>query len=261
MDSEAELRANYLLGALPALVLERAAPRLVVLDVRRGQILHQADEPRDRVTLPLSAVLSIVAPDPSGNNVSVGLVGREGAVGLTAALASVEPRVDVACVIAGRVVSLSNEDFFALFEDFRAFRRAVIQYLSTQLLDVVQVATCNRIHSLEQRLASWLLILRDRSGRAEFPITHEGMAVLLGASRPKVSTALEALKRRGLVAKDRGLVRIVDAAGLEMGTGGCYAIIRDATRRRAASLDIDFEAPAELPEGDPVERDLAAAGV
>jgi len=261
MDIGAELRANLLLGVLPAPVLRRVAPGLLVLDVRRGQILHDADELRDRVTLPLSAVLSVAVPDRSGISVSVGLIGREGAVGLTAALASVEPSAEVACVIEGRVAAVPNQDFSALVEESAVFRRAVIRYLSMQLLDVVQVAACNRIHALDERVASWLLTLRDRSGRDELPITHETLATLLGASRPKVSSVLEDLERRSLLTKDRGVLRIVDAAGLQETTAGCYAIVRDATRSLAAALDADHETHPEPPGGVTAEVGLAEAGV
>jgi CRP-like cAMP-binding protein len=100
--------------------------------------------------------------------------------------------------------------------------------LGARFADCVQVSACHRLHPLEARMARCLLTTRDRIERDEFPCTHELLAGMLGASRPKVSLAMEALQETGAVRHRRGAIRICDPVALEAMTCGCYRTIRNA---------------------------------
>jgi len=103
----------------------------------------------------------------------------------------------------------------------------VHRYTQAYLAQVTQNAACNQMHSLEQRVARWLLMAHDRAGRADtLPLKHEYLAMLLGVHRPAVSLVVGALKARGFVSYSRGRMHLDDRAGLEAAACECYRIVR-----------------------------------
>ena len=228
MADPAKLRQNKLLGTLPTPLLERIAPALTVADIERGQVLYRPGERMERVTFPISGLFSLLITDPAGSFTSIATVGREGAIELAPALGSVPAPTEMVCLIKGAVAQMTTRDLRGLVDDTPEFRAAIFRYLGARFVDCVQVSACHRLHPLEARMARCLLTTRDRLERDEFPCTHELLAGMLGASRPKVSITIEALHQGGLIVHRRGAVTILDPAGLEAMTCGCYRTIRNA---------------------------------
>lgn len=245
----AELRANLLLRAMEPGTFKRVTRRLTVLDVGAGDIMHLPGVPDGWIYFPLTALLALVVSDASGTGVAVGVVGPEGATGLTAALTGVETPAEVVCTIPGRVARLSADALPALVADDVRLLDAVVGCLSAQLVEVVQLSACNRLHPLADRLARWLLCAQDRSGRDELPLTHDLLARLLGASRPNVSAVMEAFARRGLVATERGAIRILDREGLARAGRQCFQPVPPAFGRLGAVSGRTAPSPTADPPG------------
>lgn len=222
------LRGNKLLAHLPASLLADVAPRVTTRPAARGQIVYSPGEPMDSITFPLSGLFSFVVTDPMGSYTSIATVGREGAIEIAPALGSVPAPTEIVCLIAGDVALMTTDDLRGLLDESPPFRTAIFRYLGARFVDCVQVSACHRLHPLEARMARCLLTTRDHIERDEFQCTHELLAGLLGASRPKVTLALEALEHTGALTNRRGTVSILDPVALEAMTCGCYRTIRDA---------------------------------
>ncbi len=222
------LRGNKLLAHVPASMLVDVAPRVTIRTATRGQTVYQPGERMDSVTFPLSGLFSLVVTDPLGSFTSIATVGREGAIEIAPALGSVPAPTEIACLIVGQVAQMPTDDLRGLLDSSPPFRTAIFRYLGARFVDCVQVSACHRLHPLEARMARCLLLTRDRIEADEFQCTHQLLAGLLGASRPKVTLALEVLQQAGALRHLRGAVRILDPAALEAMTCGCYTTIRDA---------------------------------
>ena len=219
-----------MLATLSTSVLERLAALAMVRGTSRGEVSYHPGEPMDRVTFPLSGLYSLVVTDSFGSFTSIATVGREGAVELAPALGSVPAPTEVVCLLAGEIAQIPTHELAQLIDEIPAFRSSIYRYLGARFVDCVQVSACHRLHPLEARMARCLLTTRDRIERDEFPCTHELLAGMLGASRPKVSLAIAALQKAGALIHRRGSVEIVDPAALESLACGCYQTIRNAFR-------------------------------
>jgi CRP-like cAMP-binding protein len=223
-----ELRANRLLEALPTHLLARLTPEPTVIQATRDQVIYRPGEPMERVTFPLSGLFSLVITDPLGSCTSIATVGREGAIELAPALGAIPAPTEIVCLIKGKAAQLRADNLRDLLDNTPEFRAAVFRYLGARFVDCVQVSACHRLHPLEARVARCLLTTRDRIERDEFPCTHDLLAGMLGASRPKVSLAVEALQQTVSLIHTRGTIRILDPVALEAITCGCYRTIRNA---------------------------------
>jgi CRP-like cAMP-binding protein len=108
------------------------------------------------------------------------------------------------------------------------------RYILLQGLQVGQLAACNRLHEVDERLARWLLMSHDRADGSSFPITHDQLAQMLGSGRPSVTVAAGTLQKAGVIEYKRGQVRVVNREGLEQAACECYGAMR---RIRAANWD------------------------
>jgi CRP-like cAMP-binding protein len=228
MADASAFQGNRLLAIVPGALLDNVAGRVTVRETTRDQIVYRPGELMDNVTFPLRGLFSLVVADPMGSFTSIATVGREGAIELAPALGSVPAPTEIVCLIRGSVAQLRTDDVRRLLDTSPPFRTAVFRYLGARFVDCVQVSACHRLHPLEARLARCLLTTRDRIEQDEFPCTHELLAGLLGASRPKVTLALEALQQAGMVIHRRGAIRVLDPDALEAMTCGCYTTIRNA---------------------------------
>lgn len=162
-----------------------------------------------------------------GSEVEVGMFGYEGVIGLSALMGTKRSFNRVYTQIAGHgyssPVEVAKEEFDRC-DDFQTF---ALRYVQMQLVQAAQSAGCNARHHLERRLARWLLLCGDRIQTNSFNMPQEFLAAMLGATRPTVSLAAGHLKEMGLIDYSRGLIRILDATGLEDEACECYRLIKD----------------------------------
>ncbi len=214
---------NRLLAALPAGELEQILPTLDVLSLKIKEFLHKQGEPVEYVYFPGAGFVSVVTVLESGEMVEVATIGREGAVGMTAVLE--DQPVPFASMVQGEISTCyrMKADAFRREMDLRrGFYRLITRYSQALVGFVMQSTGCNAVHTVEQRLARWLLTAQDRMEATKFPMTQEFMAMMLGVTRPTVTVIAGTLQKAGLITYHRGSITIVDREKLESASCECY---------------------------------------
>ena len=220
---------NRLLRALPAADLRRLQPHLKPAQFKREQVLVDADGPLDEIYFPDSGVISIVAVYPDGSIIEMATIGREGCTGLQAVLGSDRSSVRLYVQLAGSGVRMSRRNFARAMTGMPAFRALMYAYLHAFLEQVMVSAACNGAHNLKQRLARWLLMMRDRHDADALPLTHSLLAEMLGVQRPTITNTTRELERAGLIERGRRQVTIIDRKGLIAASCECYELVRART--------------------------------
>jgi CRP-like cAMP-binding protein len=229
LAGERSLPRNLLLRSLPSEELEQLSSFLHEVPLIPRRILQHAGLPIEQVTFIEEGLVSVLAKVDERNAVEVGLIGRDGAVGSIVVLGADTAAFSHFVQIGGNGLQVRIEDLGRVLPELPRLREALHFYLHLALMQSSQVAACSLRHSFEQRLASWLLMAHDRSDMDQLPITQDLLARSLGVRRPTVSGTFKQLAQRGLFAKDRGTVRILDRAGLERIACRCYrAMCRQA---------------------------------
>jgi CRP-like cAMP-binding protein len=163
--------------------------------------------------------------------VEIATVGNEGMVGLEIFLGGEHTPAAAFCQVQGRAARIAADVFRQLARDSSPFTALLLRYTQAVLTQVAQSAACNRVHSIEERCARWLLMTHDRVPGDRFELTQEFLAEMLGTRRPSVSVAASILQRAGFIRYSRGRVEIVDRAGLESAACECYAVIASEYER------------------------------
>jgi CRP-like cAMP-binding protein len=234
MPAETALPRNLLLRSLPFEELERLSPLLQKVPLAPRRVLQHAGLPIEHVFFIEEGLVSVLAKVDERNAVEVGLIGRDGAVGSIVVLGADTAASSHFVQVGGSALRIGVGDLSRALPALPHFREALHLSLHLSLMQSAQVAACSLNHSFEQRLASWLLTAHERCDMNHLPITQDLLARSLGVRRPTVSDAFKRLAQRGVFAKDRGRVRILDRAGLERIACRCYHVLcrqRDAVKR------------------------------
>jgi CRP-like cAMP-binding protein len=237
----ATLRRNRLLATVHDQELARFADILTLKAFGTGEIVSEPYEQITEVLFPIDGVFSVVAETADGSQVEAGTIGNEGVVGLAPFLGSQSSVLRTMCQVPGTALVAEVGPLLAKADG--AMATAARRYAMAFLTMASQGAACNRLHSIEQRAARWLLMVHDRLDRNPFELTQEFFAVMLGTTRPSVTLAAEALRRAGLIEYRRGKVTVVDRAGLEDAACECYALITDEYER-ATGARLRNESPS-----------------
>jgi len=196
------------------------------VELAKNDVLIEPDEPIRHVHFPLGAVTSLLIPMHDGSMVEAATVGNEGLVGLPVFLGAGSLRMRAAVQIPGPALRMTTEEFRGLLADADGPLAAVIgAYAQTLFTQLAQNVACNRLHSVEQRCARWMLMIADRVPPGPFPLTQEFLGQMLGVRRASVSEAAGRLARDGAVSYTRGSVRIMDRKALERRSCECYGVI------------------------------------
>jgi CRP-like cAMP-binding protein len=218
---------NRLLLALSSENLKRLMPEFESIPCRRGEVLMDADSSLDFVFFPDSGVISVVAVYANGDIIEMATIGREGCSGFQAVFRAKSSSVRFLVQIPGSATRISRQAFSRAMEQMPAFRNLMTSYVQAFLEQVLVSGACNGAHDLKQRLARWLLMMRDRNDGDTLLITHDLLAEMLGAHRPSVTNAARELERAGLIARGRRQVTIVDRQGLQKASCECYQLVRE----------------------------------
>lgn len=216
--------SNALLRALPAGDRARLAKILKPASVTAGQILYEA-RAIGHVYFPLDCLVSLVTPLKGHPPVEVALVGREGMVGTPLALGARMSSVRAIVHGPGTALRASAGAFSDEFARNAELRTAVHHYIHRLMGQLTQIAACNTFHTIEARVARWLLMTRDRVTPGELEVTHESLARMLGVRRVGVTIAAGNLQREGLIAYSRGRIAILDDAQLARRACECYGVV------------------------------------
>jgi CRP-like cAMP-binding protein len=217
---------NRLLLALPARNLKRLMPELEQIRCERAQVLMDADSALDHVFFPDSGVVSVVAVYADGSIIEMATIGREGCSGVQAILGAKRSSVQLLVQIPGGAAKMSRVAFMQATQSMPSFRSVMNAYVQAFLEQVMVSVACNGAHSLKQRLARWLLMMRDRSDGDTLLITQDLLAEMLGVQRPSISNAAQELERAGLIERGRRQVTILDRQRLTKASCECYQLVR-----------------------------------
>jgi CRP-like cAMP-binding protein len=217
---------NRLLLALPSRNLKRLMPELEHIRCHRAQVLMDADSSLDHVFFPDSGVVSVVAVYADGSIIEMATIGREGCSGVQAILGAKRSSVQLLVQIPGSAAKMSRAAFTRAMQSIPSFRSLMDAYVQAFLEQVMVSVACNGAHSLKQRLARWLLMMRDRSDGDVLPITQHLLAEMLGVQRPTITNAAGELERAGLIERGRQQVTILDRQGLTKVSCECYQLVR-----------------------------------
>lgn len=223
------MQGNRLLASLPRQCYRQLAPSLAPVALVFGEVLYEPGAPIRDVYFPGGSVVSLLTVVDGRSALEVGLVGREGMVGIPLALGIGVSPVRALVQGGGSALRMSAAGLRKSLHASPALQRGLHRYAAALMAQITQTAACNRFHRVEARLARWLLMTGDRVGAGEFHLTQEFLAHMLGVRREGVTGAASALQRRGLIGYRRGDIRIVDRAGLEAAACGCYELVREPT--------------------------------
>ncbi len=218
---------NRLLGAFESASRARIDPHIQAVSLKLGDVVCEAGGFLEHVYFPRGAVLSLLTVLKNGAAIETANIGNEGAFGLFAAMYSRVSFNQCLVQLAGPLARVPVEAVRREFEQSAHVRNLLVSYSETQLAQVQQTAACNSVHTIQQRLCRWLLMMHDRAGRDELSYTHEFLAQMLGADRKSVTLAAQAMQAVGLIGYRRGTIQIKDRSGLEKMVCECYAIVQE----------------------------------
>jgi len=231
---------NRLLMALSPEDLAWLRPSLHPVELHFNQTLHPADSPIDSVLFPESGMVSLIATLDDGDQIEVGIAGREGLVGLPLVFGDDRSLTEARVQVAGTALRIGAAPFRDAMERGGALPGLLLRYALAFHAQVTLTAACNARHAIEQRLARWLLIAHDRAGGDDYPMTHEFISIMLGVRRPGVTIAAGMLQKAGLIHYARGRMEVMDRPGLEAASCECYHTVR---REFSRLLGADAAAP------------------
>jgi CRP-like cAMP-binding protein len=226
MNASSNWPRNRLLLALPSRTLKQLMPELEHIRCQREQVLMDADSSLDHVFFPDSGVVSVVAVYADGSVIEMATIGREGCTGMQAFFGAKASSVRLLVQIPGSAAKMSRAAFARAMESMPSFRNLMSAYIHSFLEQVLVSVACNGAHSLKERLARWLLMMRDRGDDDALQITQDLLAEMLGVQRPSISHAVGELERAGLIARGRRQVTILDRQGLTKASCECYQLVR-----------------------------------
>ena len=217
---------NGLLAALPPQDLARLRLGLRPAELPFDQILFSAEGVVEAVLFVESGMVSLIATLDDGKQVEVGIVGREGLVGLPLAFGDDRSLVEARVQQEGTALRMNAADLRDGMGESAALRSQLNRYALAFQAQVTTTAACNAFHPVAERLARWLLIAHDRADGDRFPMTHDFLSMMLSVSRPAVSIAAATLQNAELIHYGRGRIEVTNRPGLEAASCGCYHVAR-----------------------------------
>jgi len=222
MPPQSNIQKNRLLAALPPPDLQRFFSELSPVSLESRQIVYETGRAMEYVYFIEEGLASILRDMRNGSTVEVGMIGAEGMVGVTAMLGAETSAQQVIVQVAGTALRINTARCREAFDQSASVRRKVNRFTESLLNLSAQTAACNRLHSIEQRCARWLLMASDRIQSLTMPMTHDFLSSMLGARRAGVTEVAGELQRSGLIRYHRGLLTITDREGLEATVCECY---------------------------------------
>jgi CRP-like cAMP-binding protein len=223
---------NHLIELLPRKPQRSLLAVCEAVDLTIEQVLCEAGDETRYAYFPTSAFVSLISEVDGKSCLEVGMVGREGILGVHLALGVATTPLRALVQGAGSAWRVEVGDLRREVATHVALRRTVDRYVYVLMSQFAVAAACVRFHLIDARLARWLLMTQDRADSSSFQVTHEFLAYMLGVRRVGVTTAAGALQRRGLITYHRGQLEVLDRTGLEGAACSCYASDRRAYRRQ-----------------------------
>jgi CRP-like cAMP-binding protein len=227
--------SNQIINALPAELKASLLARLQPVDLPVGTVLTSPGQVPAFAHFMTSGIASVVTFMSDGIGAEVGVIGREGLVEAIHLLGPATAPTTAFIQVEGTALRMPFDDLQQLFVAHSPISQRILECVQGQGFILSQLAACHGLHEIEERLARWLLMVRDRLESDRFELTQEFLAEMLGARRTSVTLAAGTLQRSGLIKYSRGHIHVIDGEGLENAACECYPIVRNLVSRLYAS--------------------------
>jgi CRP-like cAMP-binding protein len=217
---------NRLLASLPKKEYERLLPGLKPITLTFGEVLYEPGDTIKHVYFPNDSIVSLLSAMSEKTSLEVGMIGNEGMAGLPIFMGVNVSRNRALVQGSGSAMRMTSVAVRQEANRLGTLHRLMHRYAHSLLTQVSQAAACNRFHSVDARLARWLLMTSDRLGTEEFRLTQEFMSNMLGVRREGVNKAAGTLQAAKLIRYSRGVITILNRRALERKSCKCYAIIK-----------------------------------
>jgi CRP-like cAMP-binding protein len=224
MHRDQQSVSNRLLKALPSASFAYLAPHLETVDVPKHTVLIEPDTPPPLCLFYESGLGSVLAENATGQSVEIGLYGVDGFTGLSAILDAGHSPHRLVMQIGGTALGLPTPRFVQLLDGDPALARLMRRYVQYFSVQVAHTCLSNALHSIDVRLARWLLMSLDRMPDSFVPLTQEYLSLMLGCNRTTVTTALSNFAAQGIIRTARGNIEILDRAALRLSAAEAYGI-------------------------------------
>ena len=221
-----EPRLNKFLAVLPAAEYALLRTSLQPVTLKTGQTIYNVGDSLDFIYFPETCVASRVALMEDGATVEVGLVGPESIIGVMSFLGAETARHWTVVEVPGRALRMRASAFRDLARRNYQLQKPILDYCRLFFAHVAQRSVCRSRHSIQEQLCTWLMMMQDRAGTAELPLTQESIARRLGVRRAGITVAANWLKQEGLIDYRRGHIAVLDRKGLEKAACECYGVVQ-----------------------------------
>lgn len=240
------LHRNQLFGAFDAGARSRIEPHMRPVVLELGTVVCEASGLLEHVYFPEGCVLSLLIVLENGSAIECANIGREGAFGLFAAMYSGVSFSECVVQLQGPMLRCPIGPLRYEFKKNEHIRNLFVSYSETLLSQIMQTVACNALHSVEERMCRWLLMMHDRAEGEPLSYTHQFLAHILGANRTSITIAAQSLQNAGLISYRRGTMQVLNRAKLEKASCECYAVVK---ARFDAFLDPPSTAVQETASG------------
>ena len=221
------LGSNRLLAAIGKDASLRIDPSLEPIEAKLGDLICDTGDLLTHAYFPKECVLSLLTVMENGSGIECANIGNEGAFGLFAAMYGGSSSVRCLVQLAGPMLRCDASHVKHVFQSDPKIQRLFFDYSETITAQVAQTAGCNALHTVEQRMCRWLLMMHDRAKGDELTYTHDFLAQVLGVNRSSITLAAQAMQRQGVITYSRGLMQVEDRAGMQAASCECYEIVKD----------------------------------
>jgi CRP-like cAMP-binding protein len=230
-------RANHFLARLDKEDYDELMREAKIVTLKFGKRMLSQDARIEYVYFPITCMFSLLVTNDGEPQMEMAMIGKEGMVGASEAL-QMQGAIGLNLIqLPGAAVRIDANAFRKVAANRMAIQRLIHQHLYALLRQILFGAACNRIHSMEERCARWLLMTHDRASQDTFPLTQEFLSHMLGVRRATVNVATGMLKKAGFIRYVRGKITVVDRPGLESASCDCYhAIVKVYDALRPSSL-------------------------
>ncbi|BCL36346.1 Crp/Fnr family transcriptional regulator [Nostoc sp. MS1] len=222
---------NKILASLSQTEYQRLIPHLEHVELTFNQVLYHTGEPITHVYFPHQAIASLVCNQADGSTVEAGMVSNDGIVGLPVVWGGHSTNTSAFVQVPDSGMRMKAEILIAEFHRGGELQSLLLRYTQALFTQVTQTAACNRLHTIEERLARWLLLVSDRMQSDKFPLTQEFISQMLGCRRSGVTVAAGTLSKAGMISYKRGNITILNRSDLEDTSCECYSIIKNEYAR------------------------------
>jgi CRP-like cAMP-binding protein len=226
---------NRILSSIPKAEYARLAPHLEYIDMPLGRVLTAPHEEIQHVYFPLHGTISLIVLMRDGAEAEVGVIGREGMLGLSIILGTDTAPLKAMVQVPGNGLRIKAHVFREELEHCRELYQLLLRYAQAFFIQTAVTAACNGLHPLEGRLPRWLLMCQERAQSNTLQLTQEFISIMLGTRRATVTMAAGKLQKVGVIEYSRGKIRILDQKKLEAASCECYEIMKEEYDRLFAA--------------------------